>query len=76
MTAQPTFKVGDKVRWLGFTDCFGKFHPEVRDLIVNRVRLVEPQTFASTMPSYYRVLAYEAEGLGGVEGAERFFEAM
>jgi hypothetical protein len=72
----PKFKVGDRVRWLEFTDHTGKFHPEIRDLTVNRVRLVEPQTFDTIMKPYYRVLAYEAHGLGGVEGAERFFEAM
>ncbi len=77
MTAQ--FKIGDKVKAIAFTDCFGKPVSETAGLTVETVRLIkpppEPACIKNPSKPYYRVLARAADGLGYVEGAERYFAA-
>ena len=61
------FTVGDKVRRIGFVDCFGKQNPEVPGLTVQSVRKID-----NSAP-HIRVVAIGADGFGYYEGAERFF---
>lgn len=63
------FYIGQPVKAISFTDCFGKFVPERNDLTVTEIRLIECQS----MPSYFRVKADAPDGFGYVEGAERYF---
>lgn len=69
---QPQFTIGQKVKAISFTDCFGKIIPETPDLIVADIRLIEP----SSIPAYYRVKAEHADGFQFIEGAERYFAAQ
>lgn len=67
-----TFQVGDSVKAIGFTDCFGKFSPEVTRLVVTEVKHIP----ASSIPEYWRVTAVNCDRnaeVSMVEGAERFF---
>jgi hypothetical protein len=69
MTAQ--FKLGDKVKAIQFTNCFGKIVEEVSGLTVVHINHVQ----VSSIKDYYRVAAEKADGpTNFVEGAERFFE--
>lgn len=63
------FVLGQHVKAIAFTDCFGKLVPERRHLIVAKIRKIDGQSIAP----YYRVKANGANG-EYVEGAERFFE--
>ncbi len=77
MTAQ--FKIGDKVKAVAFTDCFGKPVAETLGMIVETVRLIEPPPepacIRNPSASYYCVMARAADGFGYIEGAERYFAA-
>lgn len=66
---QPQFTIGQKVKAIAFTDCFGKDIPERCDLTVTEIRKVDGQS----IPSYYRVKA-DADNGEYIEGAERFFD--
>jgi hypothetical protein len=67
-TLIPRFTQGQKVKAIGFMDCFGNAIPEQPDLIIESVKLVE----CSTIPSYYRVTA-RGRDLYCLEAAECFF---
>jgi hypothetical protein len=67
----PQFEIGQRVKAVGFTDCFGKDVPERSGLTVTEVRKIEGQS----IPSYYRVKANAANGFEYIEGAERYFAA-
>lgn len=73
----PKFRIGQQVRAIAFTDCFGNRVPERAGLVVMAVRLIEPAANDRSMKPYYRIEAYELYGRGGyvIEGAERFFAA-
>lgn len=66
------FTIGQTVKAVQFTDCFGKDIPETLNLTVSDIRLVEP----GSMASYFRIKAVHADGYQFVEGAERFFAAQ
>ena len=71
------FTVGDSVKALAYTDCFGKFHPEIRGLVVDDVRFI-PE--AHGVAAYCRLNCTErryrsmANDVIRVEAAARFFE--
>lgn len=69
-----TFNVGDAVKAISFTDCFGKYQTELLGLTVAEVT----EHARMGLPPYYRVKAIDAKGYTRVEGAERYFalEAM
>mgnify|MGYP001583864680 CR=1 FL=1 len=63
------FKVGDVVNTVAFTDCFGKYQPEVKGLTIASCTTVEG--FAP----HFRVKAVNLDNpFRWFEGAERFFE--
>ena len=66
---QNTFNVGDHVKAIAFVDCFGKSIPEVSCLVVESIT----EHARMGMEPYYRVMARPADGLGYIEGAERYF---
>ena len=63
------FRVGDRVKAISFTDCFGKIQPEVRGLTVYSVEAVVNDC------SHWRLVAIGPDGLNYHEGAHRFFAA-
>jgi hypothetical protein len=67
---QQQFAIGQQVKAISFTDCFGKLIAERPNLTVKSVKLIWEST---SMKPYYRVEAYEENGFGYVEGAERYF---
>lgn len=69
---QPLFTIGQRVKAVSFTDCFGKFVAETPDLAVTEIRLVE----GSSIQSYFRVKAEKPDGFQYIEGAERYFAAV
>jgi hypothetical protein len=68
---KPKFSIGQPVIAVSFTDCFGKLIPERTGLIVESIRLIE----CVSIRPYFRIKAVTPDGLGMVEGAERFFTA-
>lgn len=63
-----SFKVGDKVVRIEFTDCFGKFQPQSMPLTVESVETVDSPYLARP---YQRL--YARTGHCFAEGATRFF---
>ena len=72
-TTPCTFEPGHVVTVPGFVDCFGCWCPEITDLVVERVSLVE----CDYMPDYWRIKAVRApwatHDTASYEGAARFF---
>ena len=66
------FELGQNVKRIAFTDCFGVFHEAVPNLIVTCIKL----TVCTSMPAYYRITAEPIGQRGLYEGAERFFAPM
>lgn len=67
----PAFTIGQRVKAIAFTDCFDKFVPERTGLTVTEITPINGQS----IPAYFRIKADDADGLGFVEGAERYFAA-
>lgn len=65
------FQIGQQVKAISFTDCFGKVIAETPNLTVSEIRLIE----CNSMKPYFRV---KADGFNGnyIEGAERYFTPM
>ncbi len=64
-----SFQVGDRVISTAFTDCFGKFIPEVRGLVVHEVRRIQ----CNHIPDYDLVTAW-GKGLHSIIASARFFQ--
>jgi hypothetical protein len=66
----PRFQLGQMVKAIAFVDCFKRDNPEVSNLIVTEMRLID-----SGLPPYWRIKAESLEKNNNsyVEGAERFF---
>jgi hypothetical protein len=64
------FKIGDKVKAVAFTDCFGEFHKESSTLTVTKV-----QKIINDCP-HTRIIAVGDSGYHYIEGGERFFKAV
>lgn len=71
-TMQSVFTIGQKVKAISFTDCFGKLVPETPDLTVTEIRRIESE---HGTPTYFRIKADHADGFQYIEGAERYFAA-
>ncbi len=65
--------VGNKIKAVSFTDCFGVFQPEILGLTVESVTTIAA---AHGVAAYDRILAIDEAGYPRVEGAERYFEAV
>ena len=65
------FQVGQRVKHLAYTDCFGEFHPETRNLVVESIRHM-PE---SSIPAYDRInaVADRPQRVIQCEAAARFF---
>lgn len=75
----PKFQVGDAVKTVSFTDCFGVFHPVRDGLRVTDVRQMPGCPAHGTnkaLPPYYRYMVCDAHGFAAVEAAERYFAAV
>ena len=69
---RPEFEVGQHVKGIAFTDCFGKFHAETPNLIVTKATL----TTGAGIKPYYRYVCEEINGRGYQEGAGHYFAPM
>lgn len=67
----PAFHVGQSVKAIAFTNCFGEPVSETIGLTVSEIRLIEGISIAP----YFRVKAESSDGFGYVEGAEHYFAA-
>jgi len=66
------YQIGDKVKAVAFTDCFGEYHPEQRGLVVEIIRL----EVCNFIPSYWRIKAVRADNPSlYVEGAAHHYFA-
>lgn len=75
-TSIAKFELGQKVRYPGFTNCFGEPVKAVEDLTVVDMKLIEPDPLSAKHGAkpYFRIKAMTASG--GIEGPERFFEKV
>lgn len=62
------FKVGDKVKARGFTDCFGKWSEEVDGLTVHSVQYID-----NKYAPHWRCKAVYADGYRYIEGNQEHF---
>ena len=70
-----TFKIGDKVQRMAFTDCFGRDIPCSGELTVTETKIFTGEglkvKLTKPFPAYQRVTATGESGT--FEGAARFF---
>lgn len=62
------FQIGDKVNMRSFENCFKVETPDYLGFTVTDIKTIESPTY----PTYRRITASK-DGVGTIEGAERFF---